>query len=267
MKRSLPSFSGHDAVQRNPLPDGVDYSLPTLELDTDDWRDCFAAAPSRILPAGVVFTYIGPQHGIYSIEKGRIRFFSVSRRGTEKTFCILGPGATFGEANLVDPTPTRWLATPLVDTTVRFIDITTARKLVETRPALMWSVMDSFVKRLKMVGKQIEDQCFRTVSSRIACIILARAEAANTDQPVAPCCADRPAPSTGSPAPVAEGTGPDPIALTHDEIAHFIGSNRVTVTRALRAMKRDGIIDYDRNLRSVSIVDGQALEELAADEL
>lgn len=244
----------------------MDFSLPTLDIHADDWRDHFASAPCRTLPAGVVFTYIGPEHGIYYVEKGRIRFFAVSRRGTEKTFCILGPGATFGEANLVDSTPTRWLATPLVETVVRFMDIPTARSLVEARPALMWSLMDSFVKRLKMVGKQIEDQCFRTVPTRIACIILARAEAAANGEPVAPCCADRRV-ATGAALREGPQSQPDPIALTHDEIAHFIGSNRVTVTRALRAMKREGIIDYDRNLKSVTVVDRQALEDLAADEL
>ncbi|MEW6230658.1 MAG: helix-turn-helix domain-containing protein [Bacillota bacterium] len=62
-------------------------------------------------------------------------------------------------------------------------------------------------------------------------------------------------------------TLPDSISLTHDAIAQFIGSNRVTVTRALRNMKKQGLIDYDRNLRTVTILDRAGLEALAAEQL
>jgi len=222
-------------------PDAILYANPVLDIHADRvWEEFFARAPEKRVRAGSVFSYMGPEHGIYFIKKGCIRFYAVSPKGTERTFCILGPGATFGEMNLVDPSATRWLATPLTDAVLGFIDINTGRRVVQERPELAWTIIAALTKRLKMIGKQMEDQCFRTVPSRVACLLLAQ--------------------------PQAE---PDKahISLTHDDIARFVGANRVTITRALRAMREDGLIDYDRSVHTVTILDRERLEELAAEEL
>jgi CRP/FNR family transcriptional regulator len=226
------------------------YADPVLPLDMGLWPEVFLAAPSKVLKAGTVFSYIGPEHGLYFIESGQVRFFAVSARGTEKTFCILGPGATFGEANLVDQTPTRWLATPLTDTVVRVLDARTARRLMEERPELTWALLSALIMRMKLLGKQMADQCFRTVPSRIACLILARS-----------------AHDGGEGLPAAGGRRNERTRLTHDDIARLVGSNRVTVTRTLRALQSRGLIRYERNLETVVILDRPGLEAVAEEDL
>lgn len=217
--------------------DAAAHSNPVLRVDAGPWARLFANATRRVVSPGVVFSYVGPGHGLYYLERGRLRFYAISAQGTEKTYCVLAPGGVFGEENLVDPTPTRWLAAAERESVLRFIDAKTARVLASGNPELAWAVMEALVLRLKAVGKQLEDQVFRTVGGRLACLILS----------------------------TSEETGP--IRLTHDEIGRLIGSNRVSVTRALNELRRQGLVEYDRSLSRVVILDRTGLEAVAAEQL
>jgi CRP-like cAMP-binding protein len=167
-----------------------------------------------------------------------VRLLLISRAGTEKTFCILGAGALFGEVNVIDPSPNPWLLNALQTTAVRFLPSDEARRLAREDPRLAMDLMASLARKLRMAGKQINDLSFRPVPSRVACLLLAR---------------------TARPPSNAAG-------LTHDEIASFIGSNRETVTRTLRQMRSMGLIRYDRQLQNVVILDRRGLERIAARE-
>lgn len=224
------------------------FSDPELKLVARPWRRVLAAAALRRLPAGQVFSYSGTEAGLYFIEEGLVRTFLLSRGGTEKTFCVYGPGAILGEVNLVDCSPNPWLGIALRDSAIRFIDVDTARRLTRSDPDLALSIVESLSMKLRMAGKQIGDLSFRTVRSRVACVILARAARHALEEAVA---------APGSPRNVG---------LTHDEIADFVGSNRETVTRALREMAAQGLIRYDRNLQNVVVLDRDGLRAEAARE-
>ena len=51
------------------------------------------------------------------------------------------------------------------------------------------------------------------------------------------------------------------LRLTHEQIAHMIGSSRQTVTLALNELQGQGIIQKDR--KRITILEGSALQELA----
>lgn len=214
------------------------FSEPELSVDAGAWAEAFSSAPRRVLVEGEVRGYSGSGEGLYFIEDGLVRLLLISRAGTEKTFCILGAGALFGEVNVIDPSPNPWLLNALQTTAVRFLPSDEARRLAREDPRLAMDLMASLARKLRMAGKQINDLSFRPVPSRVACLLLAR---------------------TARPPSNAAG-------LTHDEIASFIGSNRETVTRTLRQMRSMGLIRYDRQLQNVVILDRRGLERIAARE-
>jgi CRP/FNR family transcriptional regulator len=199
------------------------------------------------MPAGQVFSFSGKGENLYFLEKGYIRMFLLSRKGSMKTFCIHSPGSIFGEVNLVDESPNPWLGEPLSHSVVKYIPAAEARAALLAHPELALSLVGSLSKKLRMAGKQIADLSFRPIAARVACVILART-------------GEHLDPTRGS------GEATKPVGLTHEEIARFVGSNRETVTRVLRSLKTEGVIDYDRNLARVTIRNQERLEEIASEE-
>ncbi len=217
----------------------LDFSDPELGLRATPWSRAFRHGEARRLPAGRVFSYSGADAGLYFITSGAVRTFLLSQGGSQKTFCVYGPGAVLGEVNLVDSSPNPWLGVALEDTVIRFLDVETARRLLRQDSDLAFSIVESLSRKLRMAGKQIGDLCFRTVRSRVACVILARTARGNDSR----------------------------VGLTHDEVAQFVGTNRETVTRALREMCAQGLIRYDRGLENVVVLDRRGLTAEAAREL
>ncbi len=208
-----------------------------LPARSKPFASVFRGARRRRIEAGSVFEPASSPAELHFVERGRVRLFLVSTEGAEKTLYLLPAGSIFGEMAFVEgEADVPYVAVAVEDSVVRSFPIDTVRRQVEADPTLAWALIGCLARKLRTACQHIQDLSFRTVESRVAGLVLA-----------------------------CEGSAP--TKLTHDDIARFVGSNRVTVTRALRGMRRQGIIDYGRGMKRVSVLDRGRLEAIASREV
>ena len=96
-----------------------------------------------------------------------------------------------------------------------------------TRPEIMLEIFRSITRKQRLFALQLETAMFRKAPARVA-FILSRL-------------------ATYYGVPVAEGGGMRiSLHLSHEVLASMIGMTRVTVTRQIGALIRDGIVSRDR---------------------
>jgi CRP/FNR family cyclic AMP-dependent transcriptional regulator len=124
-------------------------------------------------------------------------------------------------------------ATAALDTTVWVVDCRAMVDLVATHPALAAAIIENLASRSRHLLSLVEDLSLRTVSARLAKLLLTRAR--------------------------REAEAPQP--MTQQEMAAQLGTVREMVGRVLRTFEDEDLIRFDRH--RLIILDREGLEREA----
>jgi len=211
------------------------HSVPYFaRLDADAMKAAAARAISRDYGRGaVIFLEGDPCAGLHIIQEGRVKLYKVSPEGREQVVKLPGPGEVFNEVAVFDGGPNPVSAMAALDATVWVIDCASMRDLVSRFPALAAAVIENLAARSRHLLSLVEDLSLRTVSARLAKLLLSQAQ-----------------------------TGGEASRLTsQQEMAAQLGTVREMVGRVLRNFEEAGLIRMDRH--RIVILDPEGLEKAA----
>ena len=174
--------------------------------------------------------------GLYVVKSGRVRVYKISPEGREQVLLIAGPGDTFNEVPVFDGGPNPASVEALEPTVLLLLPRSVLLAMVETQPKLGRAFMRTFAIRLRQLVGLVEELSFKTVTGRVARILLEQL-----------------------PASTGEG-GQSPRRLTQREIAAMAGTAREVAGRALKALEQQGAIRIERG--RIVIVDRERLATL-----
>jgi len=220
-----------------------DPSSPIVGDESRLTELCGHLASVRKFPRGVFIYQQGEiSHQFYQLISGRIRIFNGHQDGRENILAIVEPGGLFGEAACFDGVPYYTTAVTVQPSRIRVFPRETTLRAMRTEPDIMLEILRSITRKQRLFAILIETVMFRKAPARVA-LILSRL-------------------ATYYGEPVAAGRGIRVrLHLSHEVLASMIGVSRVTVTRQIGALIRDGIIGLDK--RHLIVLHPHRLHELA----
>lgn len=216
----------------SPLPD-----TGFLAAASDDLKRMLAAQAREIAlaPGEVLFEQEDPGDSLYAVLAGMLEVSVLSAAGRKLSLDMMGPGAVFGEITLFDPGPRTATVTALEP--VRLLRVRHADVLerVRRRPDLAEDLIRLAGQRMRWMGRQLNEQVFLPMPTRLARKLLHLTEIGGPDNAV--------------------------LSLSQSELAEFVGATREAVSKTLSTWKKAGVIEAGRG--GLSIRDRVALQALA----
>lgn len=169
----------------------------------------------------------------YYLKSGKVRISMSSENGQEKTLTLLTPGNIFGEAAFFDGLPRVSSARTLEKSQI----IPVSRELLlhcfREEPMLAFQLLHLFSKTVRMLSNQVDHMTFLQADRRIAKIL----------------------------TELSGGLHGQTIACSHEDLASMAGVSRVTVSRVLGELTRNGWVRT--HYRSIEIRNPEALLQYA----
>jgi CRP/FNR family transcriptional regulator len=166
-----------------------------------------------------------PGHAFYAMVSGRGRIYRSGPDGREQILRLLGPGDTFGEVPVFDGGLQPATVEALDVAEVLVIPAGAFRLLVARYPEVASAMLQHFARRLRSFTELVEQISLQTVQQRIARYLYMTAREEGTQ--------------------TAEGILV-PRTITQQDLAALVGSVREVVSRTLRVMEEDGIVEIRR---------------------
>lgn len=169
----------------------------------------------------VLFTTGEACRGLYIVQTGRVRIVRTSPDGREQILHIEGPGRPLAELPLVDGGPYPASAIASEDAHLAFLPRAVFEGVCRSHPDVAQAIIRALGKRLRHLVRVTETLAFRDVAARLALLIVTYAERSGR----------------ATPAGIE-------IVLdqTQEQLAQEIGTARESVSRAMRQLKRTGLI-------------------------
>lgn len=187
-----------------------------------------------------------PGHGggqVYIVRSGFVRLYKVLPDNRSINLGLLGPNTVFAQEDSYDGLSTGATAVAMVDSTISIVDSEDLAGLISESPDLAVAVVHGMNRRLTELQTLVEHLLLRDTAVRLVTSLYTLAK--------------------GFGRPTADGLVAITLPLTHQTLANMIGSNRVTVTRKLIELQRDGFV---RSLgRNAIAVNMDRLREYAQD--
>lgn len=163
----------------------------------------------------------------YQLLSGRVRLLLGTPEGRERLLAIVEPGGLFGEAACFDGLPYHTTAVTAEACAVRVFPREATLRAMGAEPAVTLEILRSITRKQRLFALQLESATFKRAPARVAFIL------------------SRLATYYGTPAAGGHATRLA-LHLSHEVLANMIGVTRVTVTREIGALIRDGIITRDK---------------------
>ena len=156
-----------------------------------------------------------PAVGLFIVAHGAIEVRQISLHGREQVFHTEGPGATLGEAPLLDGEG--YIASAVAGEASRVLVLPRADlvRLCHRHPVVALTIAATLARRLRRFADLVGDLAFRPVNERLARYLHG---AAGTDG------------------------GAFHLALTHAQLAARLGTVRELVARSLAQLQERGVI-------------------------
>jgi CRP/FNR family transcriptional regulator len=160
---------------------------------------------------------------MYGLRSGQVKIFKVSPDGREQVLRIMGPGECFNEVPVFDEGTNPANAQALEPAVLWGIRRADMRRLVEEHPAVAIGFLKVFARKLRFFTQKVEDLSFRSVTSRVAKLLLEMAE--------------------------DDGRGNLRLKqqFTQQEFANVVGTAREMIGRAFKALEKEGAIKLSRH--------------------
>lgn len=171
----------------------------------------------------LLFSEGEPAEAMYGVLAGQVKIFKLSPDGREQVLLIAGPGDSFNEVPIFDGGPNPANAQALEPTLAWGIRRTELQQLIAEHPAIATGFLKAFAARLRHLTRKVEDLSFRSVTSRVAKLLLEMAK--------------------------DDGQGGLHLSrqFTQQELGTMVGTAREMIGRAFKALEREGAIKLDRH--------------------
>lgn len=206
------------------MPVSIDVvrSIPYfMDLPGEDLARVRGALVEERFERGAFIQHEGDAcRAMYCVREGRVRIFKASPEGKMQVLKVMGPGETFNEVPVFDGGPNPASAQALERTILYVFGKEALRRLVRERPVVALALLAVFAGKLRHFTHLVEELSFKTVTARLANILL------------------------GFAAEAARG-GPPP-RMSQQDLAAMAGTAREIVGRGLKAFEREGAIRIER---------------------
>lgn len=193
-------------------------------LDKPGWEALLGVTRLRSYnPGEVVFLEGDPSTTFYVVHRGWVKGVKFSQEGREQILMFFGPGqpANFPPVFAEQPNPATLIALEACD--LWAIEQATLLALLDRYPGMARQVIRALAGRLMYTVSLIEDLSLRSVTARLAKLLLAQLH--ESEQPVIP----------------------RQRWATQAEIAARLGTVPDVANRALRSLAAEGLIQVDRH--------------------
>lgn len=211
-------------------------TIPYFASLTSQEAELFAAElPVRKFSArDLVFREGEAATGFYFLDAGKARIFHSGPEGREQAFRLVLPGDTFGEVPALDGEPSPANVEVLEPSEVVLIPTKALFALMEHRPQVAVRLLHHLARRLRLFTQLVEQIGQQTVRARLCRYLfqLAREEG----------------------APAAGGILVQ-RTLTQQDLASLLGSVREVVSRTLKGLEDEGIVEVGRKTILIRNVD------------
>ena len=225
-------------------PDKVWYLRQTGLFDRlgePELRRIAELSRMREFPRGALI--LGPDSNpdlIYLVKAGRVKISTFSPQGKEQILAVLERGDVFGElAPPEAPVPTHVKA--FDHSIVCTLHRTLFEEILRHTPEVGVRVIRALARRLRAAEQEIEDLALRSVPGRLAALLLRLAE------------------EYGEPQDHGIRLS---LRLTHQDVAHMVGSTRETITALINRFRDEGLITVDH--RILVILERDRLRQIAS---
>jgi CRP/FNR family transcriptional regulator len=198
-----------------------------------------AAVRRRVYEADTMVFQEGDKgEALYILRHGLVKLSKVDLGGHEKTLTSLQPPEFFGEMALLGESTRSATALTLGEVTSFLLFNDDFRRLISDYPAISLNLTTTLANRLRGMDDESQILSYKDAQGRVAYVLLRlyRGGVIDLDEERAL------------------------VRLTHQELASLAGTSRETVTRALKALEIEGVIET--RPKEVFITDPEGLEEI-----
>lgn len=154
--------------------------------------------------------------GIFLLRSGVIKVAAASPGGLQRTLWLMGEGSVLGEAAMFGRHPYMHEIVAVEDcAAVGFPRAAVMDVLLARHPAISAALLSNMAAKCYVMSTQVEDTTFLSAAQRLARFLYG-------------VCLTR---------------GGNRVALSHATIADLLGLHRVTVSNAVSALRRDGLLE------------------------
>jgi CRP/FNR family transcriptional regulator, cyclic AMP receptor protein len=182
-----------------------------------------AAAPRRTVRAGqVVFDPGRPLTVLFIVKSGRLRTYRVLRDGRTVTTAVVGPGSVFGQMDLLGLHMRDTWAEALEAGDLCLMSRADVQRMLLGDPRVATRIAEQLGARIAELEQRLVDLAGKSVVERTAQMLCTLA---------------------GPPRP---GGQPEPVRLTHGQLAGLVGATRERTTVALGELAEHGLVTLHR---------------------
>jgi CRP/FNR family cyclic AMP-dependent transcriptional regulator len=195
-------------------------ALPIFEtLDDECLKPLMRVAMLRAIPRNTVVLSAGDStDNIYFVLSGALKVQVSDEDGREVILSKLGPGELFGEMGVLDDHPRSATVLAVESSQVVVMGKADFKQCLVDNPDVSLFIMRNLTKRLRMADRNIESLALLDVYGRVARLLLESAE--NVD-----------------------GRKVVTQKLTKQDIGKMIGASREMVSRVMRDLAAQGLIE------------------------
>lgn len=195
-----------------------------------------AAVRDRTYPRNSVILFEDdPGDALYVVVGGQVKVVLIGEDGREVILAVFGPGDFFGEMALIDDEPRSAHVIAMEDAELLVLRRDDFHRALDEYPRIALGLLRALSRRLRRADDKIGALVLLDVLGRVARVLVELAD---------------------------EGDGMMVTRrVTHHTIAQMVGSSRETVSRTMRDLAEQGLIEVTR--QGIRIVDRAALRAAA----
>jgi CRP/FNR family transcriptional regulator, cyclic AMP receptor protein len=204
-----------------------------------------SVSSSRIYREGEILYLQGETSGFFFfVKKGKVKVSILKEDGSEKILAIQEKNTFLGESAAFDRHSYFATAVAIEESEINVIPVERAEALIMEHPEVALLVIRRIIRKLRLLGFQVEDFAFLNAQKRIAHILIKLL--------------------TEVGEPCAEGIMIQ-RGITHEDLANLTGLSRVRVTTVLNNFERAKIIKKKR--LALTVIDQEKLRNLLEPEI
>ena len=195
------------------------------ELAADDTCILTEHTHTRSYPANSILINEGDNtDSLYVILEGEVKAYACDETGKEVILNILRAGDYFGELSLVDDEPRSASVMTLTPTKVMIISKANFKQCLAENSSLAFNLIRALTRQVRGLTESVKSLALMDVYGRVAHTLLDLAKDKNED-----------------------GKMVIKPKLTHQDIAHIVGSSREMVSRIFKELTKGHYITVTKN--------------------
>jgi CRP/FNR family transcriptional regulator, cyclic AMP receptor protein len=203
------------------------YCLAFSTFIRSSWENLKVFTTSlRFERNGVIYSMGDPADAIYLIEAGQVKIVQLSIDGKEKIAGIYQKGDLFGEVCMCEKGKRESQAIALDPVTLTSFSVRTILALVKEDAGVALKLLMVFCARLSECQEQVASHVFDEVRERLGKELLRLSRLSVARQ--------------------KEDRVELIVSLTHEDLAHLVGTTRENATEIMNEFRRRSLVEYSR---------------------